>query len=76
MTVEEVASSCGFSVPDAALAKAREYDEPFVILDDARAPDLLSAIKEQGLRWTRGGRFSSRVRQQRQTGSGDCPGPA
>ncbi len=35
----------------------REYDEPFLILDYERTPQLLSAIDSKGKRWTRGGRF-------------------
>ena len=33
MTVSEVAQDCGLSLPAARLAKLREYDEPFRILD-------------------------------------------
>jgi mannosyl-3-phosphoglycerate phosphatase len=57
MAVEEIAALCGFSIQEAALAKAREYDEPFIILDSGRAADLFSAIEEQNLRWMRGGRL-------------------
>jgi mannosyl-3-phosphoglycerate phosphatase len=39
------------------LAKKREYDEPFEILDEDRAPHLLREIENQGLRWMRGGRL-------------------
>jgi mannosyl-3-phosphoglycerate phosphatase len=39
------------------LAKAREFDEPFLILNPERTTDLLAAIERRGKRWTRGGRF-------------------
>jgi mannosyl-3-phosphoglycerate phosphatase len=41
----------------AGLAKAREFDEPFVVLDEDKASDLLAALERRGLSWTRGGRF-------------------
>jgi mannosyl-3-phosphoglycerate phosphatase len=41
----------------AALAKMREYDEPFQILDPSRSEQLVSAFEQEGLHWTRGGRF-------------------
>jgi predicted mannosyl-3-phosphoglycerate phosphatase (HAD superfamily) len=41
----------------AVLAKKREYDEPFRILDPARAQALLCEIEARGLHWTVGGRF-------------------
>lgn len=57
MSSHEVAQSCGLSIDEAALAKTREYDEPFDIQDAALAPSLLTALERAGLRWTRGGRF-------------------
>jgi mannosyl-3-phosphoglycerate phosphatase family protein len=57
MTADEVAQACGLSVDSAALAKAREYDEPFLIIDENRTAELLAAIARKGKRWTRGGRF-------------------
>jgi mannosyl-3-phosphoglycerate phosphatase len=57
MTVSEVAETCDMPVEMAALAKMREYDEPFQALDPSRSPQLVSAIEREGLRWTRGGRF-------------------
>jgi len=57
MTVAEVAELCELPLEQAALAKQREYDEPFVVLDPDRAGELASAIEEQGLHTTRGGRF-------------------
>ena len=57
MTVEEVAAECGLSPEDAALARRREYDEPFLVLDLDRADALAAAIAGLGLHSTRGGRF-------------------
>jgi mannosyl-3-phosphoglycerate phosphatase len=59
MSVAEVALGCGLSVRDAENAKTREYDEPFEVLTDSPAliGSLLNRIEEQGLTWTRGGRF-------------------
>ena len=57
MTVQEVAEACQMTPAEAALAKDRGYDEPFLILDAARTDFLLAAIRESGGHWTRGGRF-------------------
>jgi mannosyl-3-phosphoglycerate phosphatase len=59
MSAAEIAASCGFSVGAAELARQREYDEPFDVLSDSPAQigQLLSRIEEEGLTWTRGGRF-------------------
>ena len=59
MSVAEAALRCGLSVRGAELAKCREYDEPFVILSDSPTEIgcLLNRIEEEGLTWTRGGRF-------------------
>ncbi len=58
MTVEEVATRTGLSMPDAELAMEREYDEPFLIDGPA---SLLPAIQreaaERRLSVTRGARF-------------------
>ncbi len=53
MTVKEVAELTGLAGEEAALAKEREFDEPFIFEGE---PDngFLKAIEEQGLRWTRG----------------------
>lgn len=55
-SVEEVARWCGFSTAEATLAKAREYDEPF-LLESGDPEALIAAIEARGFRWTRGGRF-------------------
>lgn len=53
MTDAEVAALTGLSHEEAALARQREFDEPFVF---EQGPDagFLKAIEECGLRWTRG----------------------
>jgi mannosyl-3-phosphoglycerate phosphatase len=57
MSVAEVAERCELAPAQAELAKQREYDEPFVVLDEERATALETAIDAEGRRWTRGGRF-------------------
>jgi mannosyl-3-phosphoglycerate phosphatase len=57
MDVLEIAEKCNMPVEMANLAKTREYDEPFQILDSSHARDLEAAIEREGLRYTRGGRF-------------------
>jgi mannosyl-3-phosphoglycerate phosphatase len=54
MTVGEVASRCRLSLPEAAWAKQREYDEPFVI----PKPKTAAAVEDaSSIPLTRGGRF-------------------
>jgi mannosyl-3-phosphoglycerate phosphatase len=53
----EIAGLCGLPVPQAELAKRREYDEPFEVLDGAGAAALAAEVESLGRRWTRGGRF-------------------
>ena len=57
MTAGEVSRLCQMPLDQALLAKQREYDEPFVILDRDRSGALAAAIEAKGRRWTRGGRF-------------------
>ena len=59
MTAAEVAKLSGLSLAQAELAKRREYDEPFVLLSDSETEigSLLNRIEQDGLSWTRGGRF-------------------
>lgn len=59
MTVEEVARDCNLSLLEARLAKLREYDEPFRIVDSSPAARsrLFDALHREGLRCTRGGRY-------------------
>jgi mannosyl-3-phosphoglycerate phosphatase len=57
MTDDEVAAETGLPPRDARLARQREFDEPFVVLEPERAAELLAAIEREGKRWTTGGRF-------------------
>lgn len=57
LSVEEVAELTGLSRPEAALAKKREYDEPFLIEDPSLIPAMERAAADSGLKITRGGRF-------------------
>jgi mannosyl-3-phosphoglycerate phosphatase len=59
LTPESVAADCGLSLEDARRAKAREYDEPFKLLDDHPETALaVQLIAERlGVRLTRGGRY-------------------
>ncbi len=53
MSVAEIAALTGLPRKEAAIAREREFSEPFIF---ERGPDdqFLKAIKERGLRWTRG----------------------
>ena len=57
MTDAEVAGATGLSLDQARLARRRDFDEPFEIIDADRADALLAAIEREGKRWTTGGRF-------------------
>jgi mannosyl-3-phosphoglycerate phosphatase len=57
MTDSEVAAETGLTAWEARLARQREFDEPFVVMEPARAHELLAAIQREGKRWTIGGRF-------------------
>jgi len=57
MTVEEVSEACQMPFEQALLAKRRDYDEPFMALDETRVDELVADIERRGLSWTRGGRF-------------------
>jgi len=56
MSPVEISLRSLLPVHQAVLAKQREYDEPFKILD-AGSYRLLEAIERRGKRWTRGDRF-------------------
>ena len=58
MSVQDVAEDCGLSLLGARLAKLREYDEPFHVLDpDPRARQrLVKALRAEGLVCARRGR--------------------
>jgi mannosyl-3-phosphoglycerate phosphatase len=53
MTVEEISSLTGLTREEAALARRREFDEPF-IFEQGVDERFLEAAAERGLRWTRG----------------------
>lgn len=54
MTIQEVAFRCGLSLHQAAMAKQREYDEPFLILE----PEAASAVMDAAdIPITQGDRF-------------------
>ena len=57
LTDDEVAAETGLTLSEARLARQREFDEPFVVLEPERAPTLFAAIEREGKRWTTGGRF-------------------
>jgi mannosyl-3-phosphoglycerate phosphatase len=59
MTVGDVAEECGLPVLDAQLAKLREFDEPFRLLetDPATRSRFLKALRRRGLKSVSGGRF-------------------
>ena len=59
MTPEEISSMTGLDLASARLASQREYDEPFVLMDeeDCNIEALNHAAGQKGLKITRGGRF-------------------
>lgn len=57
MSVEQVAAACGLPVEIATLAREREFDEPFELLDAAAESALGAALARRRLRLSRGGRF-------------------
>jgi mannosyl-3-phosphoglycerate phosphatase len=59
MTEGQIAEETGLPYWKAELARAREYDEPFVFTNET-TPDVnrfRQTVELLGLRWTRGGRF-------------------
>jgi len=58
LTENELTSLCGLNPKEAAFAKKREYDEPFVIEGGEREIDIVEEkIKEKGMNYVWGGRF-------------------
>jgi mannosyl-3-phosphoglycerate phosphatase len=57
MAVEEIAERTGLSLRDAALAARREYDEPFLGVDERRLPRIVQEADALGFRVVSGGRF-------------------
>ncbi len=56
MSLADISLRTFLPVHQAALAKQREYDEPFEILG-SNTRSLLKAIERRGRRWTHGDRF-------------------
>jgi mannosyl-3-phosphoglycerate phosphatase len=57
MSTDEVCRATGLSPAQAARARHREYDEPFLALETHGRSRLLGAIQRAGFRWTHGGRL-------------------
>ncbi len=57
LLVEEIAELTGLSEPEAALAKKREYDEPFLLSESASLGTIKKVAEAAGLKITQGGRF-------------------
>ncbi len=57
MPVEEIAERCGFTCQDAALATMREYDEPFIGIDEGMLPRVVREAEARGFQVVSGGRF-------------------
>jgi mannosyl-3-phosphoglycerate phosphatase len=58
MDENEIARRTGLSATEAGLAKAREYDEPFIVEGTPQQRQaVLNRIESRGFRWTKGGRF-------------------
>lgn len=55
MLTEEIAELAGLPLPEAMLAKARDFDEPFIFEDDNETiTPFLKVIEDSGLHWTQG----------------------
>ncbi len=58
LTEKEISSLCGLDLKEAALAKKREYDEPFIIEGGGKEVELVKEkIEEKGMNYAWGGRF-------------------
>ena len=57
MNLEEIAKESNFSINDASLAKKREFEIPFKLLDKKDKKKLFRKIEEQGLNCMVGGRY-------------------
>ena len=57
MTIEEIAERTGLTYDEAMLAKQREYDEPFVLPNEAFLDSVRREAALRGLTCTKGGRF-------------------
>jgi mannosyl-3-phosphoglycerate phosphatase len=55
MSTQEIAALTGLPEPEAALAKMRDFDEPFIFVEaGANVEAFLQAIEIRGYHWTRG----------------------
>jgi mannosyl-3-phosphoglycerate phosphatase len=57
MSVDEIAQLTGLSAEKAALAKERDFTEPFIVEQKQDLIGLEKAARNEGLRITKGGRF-------------------
>lgn len=57
LSPERVATLTGLDLAGATHALEREYDEPFLLADESRAPAIAAAARRRGLSVSRGGRF-------------------
>ena len=57
MSAEEIAEDADLELTQAKLAKNREFDLPFKILNKSQEKDILNEIERHGLNYTIGGRY-------------------
>lgn len=57
LSVEEIVQLTGLSQEQAAIAKQREFTEPFFIEDETKLPELAAIAASRGFKITAGGRF-------------------
>jgi len=57
MSAEEIAEDANLELTQAKLAKNREFDLPFKILNKSQEKDILNEIERHGLNYTIGGRY-------------------
>lgn len=57
MSPEHIASQFSLSLHQAGMAKRREFDEPFLVMDEGRTGALLEEIERAGLKCSAGGRL-------------------
>jgi mannosyl-3-phosphoglycerate phosphatase len=57
MSAEEIADDADLELKQAKLAKNRDFDLPFKILNKKQEKDILNEIKKHGLNYTIGGRY-------------------
>lgn len=57
MTLQYLSKESGLSLKETRMAKEREYDEAFEILDPEKEGEIQKLIKDSGLNYTRGGRY-------------------